>query len=350
MVMIIFTDVKEVTHQKVIGVKGGQALAGSRQSEFEKELQHTREEMQNTLEEMQTSQEELKSANEELQSTNEELQSTNEELTTSKEEMQSLNEELQTVNAELQSKVDDFALVNNDMKNLLNSTDIATLFLDKELNIRRYTNEATKIFKLIQSDIGRPITDQVSDLIYNELADDAREVLRSLVFIQKQIPTLDKRWFSVRIMPYRTYDDRIDGIVITFVNNSDIKHLEGELQETEQMHQLILNTSSDVIVRLSTDWKILEFNPSAEKFFGKRHKDVMNQNYFELFVPAKEQKPAETEMESLLKQGKNARLKMQVLVAGGTSLDIEWYANVLFNNLKSPAGIMLFAKNREIGK
>ena len=115
---------------------------------------------------MQTSQEELKSTNEELQSTNEELQSTNEELTTSKEEMQSLNEELQTVNAELQSKVDEFSRVNNDMKNLLNSTDIATLFLDKELNIRRYTNQATKVFKLIKSDIGRPFTDQVSDLIY----------------------------------------------------------------------------------------------------------------------------------------------------------------------------------------
>ena len=135
---------------------------------MEKELQHTREEMQSTLEEMQTSQEELKSSNEELQSTNEELQSTNEELTTSKEEMQSLNEELQTVNAELQSKVDEFSRVNNDMKNLLNSTDIATLFLDKELNIRRFTNQATKIFKLIKSDIGRPFTDQVSDLIYPE--------------------------------------------------------------------------------------------------------------------------------------------------------------------------------------
>ncbi len=174
--------------------------------------------MQSTLEEMQTSQEELKSSNEELQSTNEELQSTNEELTTSKEEMQSLNEELQTVNAELQSKVDEFSRVNNDMKNLLNSTDIATLFLDKELNIRRFTNQATKIFKLIKSDIGRPFTDQVSDLIYPELASDALEVLRTLVFIQKQIPTRDGRWFFIRIMPYRTLDDRIEGLVITFIN------------------------------------------------------------------------------------------------------------------------------------
>ena len=153
--MIIFTDVQEITEIQ-LPIKNRQesysTVSGKRS--LEKELQHTREEMQSTLEEMQTSQEELKSTNEELQSTNEELQSTNEELTTSKEEMQSLNEELQTVNAELQSKVDDFSRVNNDMKNLLNSTDIATLFLDKELNIRRFTNQATKIFKLIKSDIG----------------------------------------------------------------------------------------------------------------------------------------------------------------------------------------------------
>ena len=177
---------------------------------------------------MQTSQEELKSTNEELQSTNEELQSTNEELTTSKEEMQSLNEELQTVNAELQSKVEDYSKVDSDMKNLLNSTDIATLFLDKDLNIRRFTNQATKVFKLIKSDIGRRFTDIASDLHYGELVDDANEVLRTLIFIQKQIPTKDGRWFSIRIMPYRTVDDRIDGLVITFFNLTDLKQIESE--------------------------------------------------------------------------------------------------------------------------
>jgi len=183
-IMIIFTDVPEITDIELRAKKGKKTFTSIRQSELENELQHTREEMQSTLEEMQTSQEELKS-------TNEELQSTNEELTTSKEEMQSLNEELQTVNAELQSKVDDFLRVNNDMKNLLNSTDIATLFLDKELNIRRFTIQATKIFKLIKSDIGRPFTDLVTDLEYPELTADALEVLRTLIFIQKQIATRD---------------------------------------------------------------------------------------------------------------------------------------------------------------
>jgi two-component system CheB/CheR fusion protein len=133
-------------------------------------------------EEMQTAQEELRSTNEEQQSTNEEMQSTNEELMTSKEEMQSLNEELQTVNSELQVKVDELSRSNNDMKNLLNSTDIATLFLDNDLNVRRFTTQATKIIKLIPGDIGRPITDLASDLLYPELVTDAQEVLQKARF------------------------------------------------------------------------------------------------------------------------------------------------------------------------
>ena len=171
-------------------------------------------------EEMQTSQEELKSSNEELQSTNEELQSTNEEITTSKEEMQSLNEELQSVNTELQTKVEDLSHASNDMKNLLNSTDIATLFLDKDLNVRRFTPQATKIIKLIPGDVGRPITDLASELQYPELADDGRSVLQTLVAVEKPIGCKDGRWFTVRIMPYRTLDDRIDGVVITFADIS----------------------------------------------------------------------------------------------------------------------------------
>jgi len=177
-----------------------------------------RAESRATHEEMQTSQEELRSTNEELQSTNEELQSTNEELTTSKEEMQSLNEELQTLNAELQAKVDELSRASNDMKNLLNSTDIATLFLDNELNVRRFTPQATKIIKLIPADVGRPITDLTSDLRYPKLAEDTREVLRTLASEEKPVATHDGRWFTVRIMPYRTLDDRIDGVVITFAD------------------------------------------------------------------------------------------------------------------------------------
>jgi len=346
MVMIIFIDEPKNPIQKEKGEISEKNLSVYLQSELEKELQTAREDTQNTLEEMQTSQEELKSTNEELQSTNEELQSTNEELTTSKEEMQSLNEELQTVNAELQSKIDDFTRVNNDMKNLLNSTDIATLFLDKDLNIRRYTDEATKIFKLIKSDIGRPFTDQASDLIYPDLAADAHEVLRTLVFVKKQIKTWDGRWFSIRIMPYRTFDDRIDGLVITFFNITDMKQLEEELHEKEQINQMILNTSSDVILKISNEWKILEFNPAAELFFGKKHNEIVDQNFIRFFVPNMDQSKTENELRKLMTAGQNQNYTMPVFVKDGNKEFIDWSMNVHLNSSKIATEMILIAKKQ----
>jgi len=195
------------------------------------ELRQARQELQTTREEMQASQEELKSANEELQSTNEELQSTNEELTTSKEEMQSMNEELQTTNHEMRSKVEELSRASDDMKNLLNSTDIATLFLDSELRVRRFTPQTAKLIKLIPGDAGRLITDIVSELDYPAFVEDVRGVLRSLVFCEAQAPARDGRWFKIRIMPYRTQDNRIDGLVITFVDITPAKALEATLRE-----------------------------------------------------------------------------------------------------------------------
>jgi two-component system CheB/CheR fusion protein len=233
LVMIVFTDVAAPVGAKAAGLPPKPPARNARMAELEQDLQQVRAEARATHEEMQTSQEELRSANEELQSTNEELQSTNEELTTSKEEMQSMNEELQTVNAELQAKVDELSRVSSDMKNLLNSTDIATLFLDNDLNVRRFTPQATKIIKLIPADVGRPITDLASELKYPELAEDAREILRTLAFAEKPIGARDGRWFMVRIMPYRTLDNRIDGVVITFADITVAKTLEGKLRTTQ---------------------------------------------------------------------------------------------------------------------
>ncbi len=233
MVMVVFTDAATPPETQAAGKPPRAYARRDSLAALERELQQAREEIQTTREEMQSSQEELKSTNEELQSTNEELQSTNEELTTSKEEMQSLNEELQTVNQELQAKVDELSRVNNDMKNLLNSTDIATLFLDDALAVRRFTTQATSIIKLIAGDAGRPITDITTDLDYPEMAADAREVLRTLAFIEKQVPTRDRRWFLVRIMPYRTLENRIDGVVITFSNITAAKRLEAHLRQTQ---------------------------------------------------------------------------------------------------------------------
>lgn len=342
-VMVVFTDLPEIAGVKSRSVRGKHAKGSTRETELEEELQRIRDENQNILEEMQTSQEELKSTNEELQSTNEELQSTNEELTTSKEEMQSLNEELQTVNAELQSKVDEFLRVNNDMKNLLNSTDIATLFLDKELNIRRYTNQATKIFKLIKSDVGRPFTDQVSDLLYPELADDAIEVLRTLVFIQKQVAAKDGRWFSIRIMPYRTFDDRIDGLVITFINISDLKNVEEKFYETQQLYQLLVNSSSDIFIQLNSESKISEFNPAAEKYFGKNKKEVSDQNFFDVFVPEKSRKDSINELNNLCRTGKGI-LNLPVIASDNNLIKVEWQVTALNRNNSSALEIVLIGR------
>ena len=193
---------------------------------LERELRFVKDNLRNTIEELETSNEQIKSVNEELQSTNEELQSANEELETSKEEMQSLNEELQTVNEELENKVRDLAFANDDMKNLLNNTGIATLFLDNELRIKRFTVQAKKIINLIASDAGRPISDIVSQLEYKNLRTDATEVLQTLVFKEIEVRAQDWSWYQMRIMPYRTADNVIDGLVITFVDITRLKRSE----------------------------------------------------------------------------------------------------------------------------
>jgi PAS domain-containing protein len=208
----------------------GRKAAGSVETAHALELQRLGDEILALREESRASKEELQSANEELQSTNEELQSTNEELTTSKEEMQSMNEELQTINTELQNKLDDLALAQSDMQNLLNSTEIAILFLDQHLNVRRYTERASKIINVRESDIGRPLSDLTTTLQYPALHEDAIETLRTLAFSEKQIPTQDDRWFSVRILPYRRLDNVIDGVVITFVDITATKALESALR------------------------------------------------------------------------------------------------------------------------
>jgi two-component system CheB/CheR fusion protein len=233
MVLVVFFDVAAPRRKKHDETGDKASGDDARLIELANDLQQSREEAKSTREEMQSSQEELKSTNEELQSTNEELQSTNEELTTSKEEMQSMNEELQTVNHELQAKVTELYRASNDMRNLLDSTEIATLFLDDTLRVRRFTAQTRRVYKLIPGDTGRLITDIVTDLQYPTMAQDAQQVLRSLVFSEKDMPTADGRWFKVRIMPYRTHENRIDGLVMTFLDITQSKKLEAELIATQ---------------------------------------------------------------------------------------------------------------------
>ena len=225
--MIVFREAVEQLPVKRRRGRPG-SLLGAATAE---ELQGSKDEIQTLRQEMGASAEKLQTANEELQSTNEELQSANEELTTSKEESQSMNEELQTLNGELQSKLDDLALAQSDMQNLLNSTDIATLFLDSSLNVRRYTDKITRIIQLREGDIGRPLTDLASTLNYPKLNDDAKETLRTLTPTEKQITTTDGLWFMVRIKPYRTLSNVIQGVVITLIDITAAKDLEARLRK-----------------------------------------------------------------------------------------------------------------------
>ena len=198
------------------------------------DVQRHRDEVQALREESQRHREEAEAAQEELQSTNEELQSTNEELTTSKEELQSMNEELQTINSEMQTRLDDLMLAQSDMQNLLNSIEIAILFLDKDLNVRRYTERAAGIVNLRESDVGRPLSDLTTSLQYPDLQRDATETLRSLQPKEKQVQSSDERWFAVRIMPYRRLDDVIDGVVVTLVDITGAKQLEESLRNPDE--------------------------------------------------------------------------------------------------------------------
>jgi two-component system CheB/CheR fusion protein len=200
--------------------------------ELERELQRVRESLQTTVEELETSNEELKSSNEELQSTNEELQSTNEELETSKEEMQSLNEELNTVNAELMGKVDALARVNDDMNNLLNSMQVATIFLDVKLRVKRYTEQARDVVRLIDSDIGRPLSDLTSNLRYDTLIEDCERVLATLIPMEKEVQNTSGLWYLVRLIPYRTSENVIEGLVMTTVDIDRTKQAEESLRKS----------------------------------------------------------------------------------------------------------------------
>jgi two-component system CheB/CheR fusion protein len=235
------------------------------------ELRAKDEYLQSTHEELESSNEELKSSNEEMQSVNEELQSTNEELETSKEELQSVNEELSTVNAELQSKVVDLSRANSDMNNLLAGTGIATVFVDFQLRILRFTPTATGIINLIASDVGRPVAHIVSNLVgYSTLVDDARAVLATLIPKEAEVQTLDGQWYTLRIMPYRTLDNVIEGAVFTFANVTDAVNTRNALHQANELARLavVVRDARDAITVQDLSGRTLAWNPGAVRLYG----------------------------------------------------------------------------------
>ncbi len=235
---------------------------------LERELAYTKENLQATIEEQQASNEELKSTNEELQSTNEELQSTNEELETSKEELQSVNEELITVNAELQAKIEQLAGMQNDMKNLLDNINVGTVFLDMNLRIRRFTREAERVYRLVSGDVGRPLADIKSDIEEQDLLADAQSVLDSLVPFEHEVQTTRGEWYLARIQPYRTLDNMIDGVVMTFTDISQRLSAESEVQAARNQAEAIVTTLREPLIVLDSSLRIV----SASQSFYKRFK------------------------------------------------------------------------------
>ncbi|GAK51089.1 MCP methyltransferase/methylesterase, CheR/CheB with PAS/PAC sensor [Candidatus Moduliflexus flocculans] len=256
---------------------------------LELELQSTKESLQVTIEELETSNEELKSANEELQSLNEEMQSSNEELKTSKEELQSANEELTTVNTELQHKVNELSRANNDINNLLASTDIATIFLDIHLRIKRFTPAMKTLFNLISADIGRPISDLTSNLLYDDFARDAAATLDSLARKTVDIQSREGRWYSTRIAPYRTTDNIIDGVVVTFVDITDARQRDEALREAEQAQQdarayaeSIVETIREPLLVLDAESKVQSANKAFYRMFCVTPEQTLNRSVYDI--------------------------------------------------------------------
>ncbi|WP_288403086.1 CheR family methyltransferase [uncultured Deinococcus sp.] len=227
---------------------------------LERELQHSKELLQTTAEQMGVSLEELQSTNEELQTTNEELQSSNEELTTSKEELQSLNEELVTINAEHQRIIHNLAQAHDDMKNLLESAGIATVFLGNDLRIKRFTPRITRVINLMPVDVGRPITDISVNLHYEHLTRDIARVIDTLETYEAQVQTQDEQWYLMRISPYRTSDNFIDGVVLAFTNINVVKALETQVRESLEYAEAVLNSMQDPLLVLDSQLRIITAN------------------------------------------------------------------------------------------
>lgn len=263
------------------------------------ELRTTREDLQTTIEDLETSNEEFKASNEEITSINEELQSTNEELETSKEELQSLNEELQTVNNQLEQKVAELETANNDLANLLASTDIATIFLDRWLCLRQFTPATTRLLRVIATDVGRSIRDFAQNFTDEDLLPDAETVLQRLAPIEKEIVDREGRWYMRRIVPYRTGDDRIDGVVVTFteitlrkqheqtliVLNEQLAQRVAEGTAELDLAQAALQTTPSAVKIVEWDGTITRWHRGAERLFGYTAAEALGRNISLLFAP-----------------------------------------------------------------
>ena len=302
-------------------------------TKLRQELRANEEYLQSANEELETSNEELKSSNEEMQSVNEELQSTNEELETSKEELQSVNEELATVNAELQTKVYDLSRANNDMNNLLAGTGVGTVFVDFQLTIQRFTPSVTKVINLILSDVGRPVGHIVSNLVgYDTLVEDIKVVLDTLLPKEFEVQTKAGDWFLLRIRPYRTLDNVIEGAVITFFEISEIRQAKEALKKANDLLRLavVVRDSHDAVVMQDMEGRILAWNPAAQKMYGWSESEAREMNIREL-IPEGLRKEELKKVRKLSREEVLEPYHTQRIAKDGTVVDIFLTATALAN-------------------
>ena len=271
--ILIFQDQGKV--RKSPGPHLPELTDDNRVRRLEQELNETKDSLQNTIEE-------LRSANEQYQSANEELQSTNEELDTSREELQSVNEELLTINTEYQKKIEEMTSISDDMKNLLNANNIATIFLDEDLKIKRFTPAATKVFNIIETDIGRPVEHVTTNLVHNSLAQIGKTVMDNLIPVEREMPAKDGKWYLARILPYRTSDNNIAGLVLSFIDITELKRLNNELKASLDYTRGIIDTLSEPILVLDSKLKILSANRSFYEYFQVTQKSTEGKLIYKL--------------------------------------------------------------------
>jgi two-component system CheB/CheR fusion protein len=300
---------------------------------LKQELRSKEEYLQTTNEELETSNEELKSSNEEMQSVNEELQSTNEEMETSKEELQSVNEELATVNAELQQKVADLSRAINDMNNLLAGTGIGTVFVDHQLRIQRFTPAVTQVINLILSDVGRPVGHIVSNLAgYNSLVGDIQEVLNTLTPKEVEVRTQAGGWYLLRIRPYRTLENVIEGAVITFTEITEMKKVQAALRESEALRRLavVVRDAHDAILVQDLEGCIIAWNQGAVRMYGWSEAEALAKNIRDL-IPEDRREEALAHVKQLARAEVLEPYRLQRIAKDGRIVEVWLTATALLN-------------------